>query len=81
MADENQNQRCWHITSQIQVTTSMKRLKRLKIFRDTGAQEYALQVRDAYNDLAKSHVISLPVSEQQKDELIQFADFMAARKM
>lgn len=52
-----------------------------KIFRDTGAQEYALQVRDAYNDLAKSHVISLPVSEQQKDELIQFADFMAARKM
>jgi geranylgeranyl diphosphate synthase type II len=52
-----------------------------KIFRDTGAQEYALQVRDAYNDLAKSHVISLPVSEQHKSELIQFADYMAARKM
>ncbi len=52
-----------------------------RIFIDTGAQEYAHQVRDAYNDLAKSHVKPLNIGDAYKNDLIQFADFMAARKM
>ena len=52
-----------------------------KIFVDTGAKEYALQVRDAYNDLAKSHVKALTVDDDYKKHLYALADFMAARKM
>lgn len=52
-----------------------------KIFVDTGAKEYALQVRDAYNDLAKSHIKALNVGDEYKNHLFALADFMAARKM
>ncbi|HMS99338.1 MAG TPA: polyprenyl synthetase family protein [Saprospiraceae bacterium] len=52
-----------------------------KIFVDTGAKEYALQVRDAYNDLAKSHIKALTVNDDHKKHLYVLADFMAARKM
>lgn len=52
-----------------------------KIFVDTGAKEYALQVRDAYNDLAKSHIKALTVNDNHKKHLYVLADFMAARKM
>lgn len=52
-----------------------------KIFTDTGAREYAVQVRDAYNDLAKSHIAPLRMSEENKNILREFADFMAARKL
>jgi geranylgeranyl diphosphate synthase, type II len=48
-------------------------------FISSGAAEYANQVRDAYHDLAMSHLAGITVDSNKKKALISLADFLIKR--
>lgn len=52
----------------------------LKIFDSTNVIEYANQVKEAYLDLAYSHLNALTVEESQKAQLKQLADYLVVRQ-
>lgn len=51
------------------------------IFVNSGALEYANQLRDVYNELAISHAQSLSISEEKKSMLISFANSLVKREL
>lgn len=51
------------------------------IFINSGALEYANQLRDVYNELAISHAQSLSISEEKKSMLISFANSLVRREL
>lgn len=52
-----------------------------KIFINTGAVEYANQVKYAYKDLALSHLMQIDLEDKNKQELIQLAEYLIERKL
>jgi geranylgeranyl diphosphate synthase, type II len=50
-----------------------------KLFINTGALEYANQLRDAYKDLAISHLKSLGLAAEKEQNLIDFANYLIKR--
>lgn len=50
-----------------------------KIFNTLVVQEWANQLKEAYRDLAISHIAPLKLMDHQKDELRSFADYLIAR--
>lgn len=52
----------------------------LKIFDSTNVIEYANQVKEAYLDLAYSHINALTVEESHKAQLKQLADYLVIRQ-
>ena len=51
----------------------------IKVYNEFVVKEYAIQVMEAYKDLAISHINQLHLNEQSKDNLIAFADYMVKR--
>jgi geranylgeranyl diphosphate synthase type II len=49
------------------------------IFISTGAQEYSNQLRDAYYDLAISHLKAMCINEEKEKVLITFAQYLVQR--
>ena len=50
-----------------------------KIFNTLVVQEWANQLKEAYRDLAISHIEPLKLMDKQKDELRSFADYLIER--
>lgn len=50
-----------------------------KIFNTLVVQEWANQLKEAYRDLAISHIEPLKLKDHQKEELRSFADYLIAR--
>ena len=58
----------------------MRKLKKVtKLFNSLVVKEYASQVMDAYKDLAISHLKQLTIPEENKEGLIQFAEYLVKR--
>ncbi len=49
-----------------------------KLYTNTGAKEYCNQLRDAYKDLAVSHIMQIEAKEM-REYLISFADYLVKR--
>ena len=60
----------------------LEKVEKVKsIFTNSGALEYANQLRDVYNDLAISHIQSLSIGEDKKGQLIEFAQWLVKREL
>ncbi len=58
---------------------SEKILRVKKLFNSLVVREYAVQVMDAYKDLAISHIVQLDIPAENKESLKAFAEFLVSR--
>ncbi len=63
-----------------EVFDELEKIEKIRtIFKSTGSLEYANQLRDAYKDLAISHLKSLNLEPQKEAILSSFADYLIKR--
>ncbi len=78
LADEKQLSALNHYYSSTDFDEEEKINAIRRLFISTGAQEYCKQMRDAYKDLAISHINALGNSDKQNN-IIAFADYLVQR--
>lgn len=78
LADEKQSATLKHYFSSTDFDEAEKIEAVRKLFTNTGAKEYCIQLRDAYRDLAVSHVMQL-TEGNKRESLVAFADYLVQR--
>ncbi len=78
LADEKQLATLNHFFSSTNFDENEKIEAVRKLFTNTGAKEYCIQLRDAYKDLAVSHVMQLEANAK-RERLVAFADYLVQR--
>jgi geranylgeranyl diphosphate synthase, type II len=79
LADEKQLATLHHYYSSTDFDENEKIAAVRKLFTNTGAKEYCLQLRDAYKELALSHIMHIS-TEEKRERLKAFADYMVKRE-
>jgi geranylgeranyl diphosphate synthase, type II len=80
LADDKQGQQLAHYFSSTDFDEQEKIDAVRKIFIATGSQEYSFQLRDAYYDLAISHLKALALPDDKEAVLSEFAQYLIKRK-
>jgi geranylgeranyl diphosphate synthase, type II len=79
LADAKQSEKLNHYYAHTDFDENEKIEVVRNIFTSTGALEYSNQLRDAYYDLAISHLKALGLEEAKEAMLIQFAQYLIKR--
>lgn len=81
LAGEEVKQELLNIYSGQTLMSEEEKVERVtSIFKSLLVEEYANQVKDAYKDLAMSHLVSLHIPAEKKNVLQMFAEYLIGRE-